>query len=116
MTLEPVAIRAKRIAGASQAHAARPSLALALPLALPEADEHGRELVLGGVGEEGACLALTLALALALDDASDVPRRLVIVVPSPSGLGVFVGPEERGRLLGLGQPLDVAHVEITLAK
>ena len=110
VAFEPVAIGAKRIAGASEAHPARPALALAFALALPEADEHGGELVLGGVGEEGACLAFALALALALDDPPNASRRLVASVAAPTRLGVLVGPEQVGRALVLGQALDVAEV------
>ena len=61
VALETVAIGAKRISGTSEAHPARPALALALALALPEADEHGVDVVVRGLGEEGTVLALALA-------------------------------------------------------
>ena len=109
------AVPAHRVAAASRAHARGLELALGLTFALAEAHESLGHVLHAHAGKEGRRV-LALAFTLALDDAADAPRRLVVVVPAPSGLGVFVGPEERGRLLGLGQPLDVAHVEVTLAE
>ena len=111
VALEPVAIGAKRVLGTSKAHSARPALALAFALALPEADEHGVDVVVRGLGEEGTILALALAaFAEPLDDAADAPRRLVAVEAPPTCLGAVVGPEQLGGLLALGQVLDVAEV------
>ena len=119
VALQPVAIGANRIAGTSEAHPARPALALAFALALPKADEHGAELVVRRLGEEGAVLALALALAALaepLDDAADSPRRLVAVEASPTRLGTVVGPEQLGGLLALGQVLDIAEVLLLLSQ
>ena len=122
VALQPVAIRADRIAGPSEAHPARPAFALAFALALPEADEHSAELVVRRLGEEGTVLALALALALKtalsepLDDAADAPRRLVAVETSPTRLGTVVGPEQLGGLLALGQVLDIAEVFLLLSQ
>jgi len=119
VALETIAIGAKRILGTSEAHSARPALALAFALALPEADEHGVDVVVRGLGEEGTILALALALAAfaePLDDAADAPRRLVAVEAPPACLGTVVGPEQLGGLLAFGQVLDVAEVLLLLAQ
>ena len=119
VALEPVAIGAKRVLGTSEAHSARPTLALAFALALPEADEHGVDVVVRGLGEEGTILALALALAALaepLDDAADAPRRLVAVEAPPACLGTVVGPEQLGGLLALGQVLDVAEILLLLSQ
>ena len=119
VALQPVAIGADRIAGPSEAHPARPAFALAFALALPEADEHGAELVVRRLGEEGTVLALAFALAALaepLDDAADAPRRLVAVEASPTRLGTVVGPEQLGGLLALGQVLDIAEVLLLLSQ
>ena len=89
VALEPLAVGPERVLGTPEAHATGPVLALALPLTLAEPDEDVAQLVVGGVGEEGAMAMLALAgalgaLAEALDDASDSPRRLVAVEASPT--------------------------------
>ena len=119
VALEPVAIGAKRVLRTAETHSARPALALSFALALPEADEHGVDVVVRGLGEEGTILALALALAALaepLDDAADAPRRLVAVEAPPACLGTVVGPEQLGGLLALGQVLDVAEILLLLSQ